>query len=53
MAAQQQQSIFAATIARFMAHALNTGYLSEPGYQQMGVDRRIRFEYSMCGRENF
>ena len=29
------------------------GYYSESGSQRMHVDRRIRFEYAMCGQGNF
>ena len=28
------------------------GYLNESGYHRMHVNRRIRFEYATCGREN-
>ena len=58
-AIQQQQSIFAATVACFMAHALNTFYyrrvLGESGYHDdwMRVDRRIRFDYATYGQGNF
>ena len=59
-AQQQQQGKFAATIACFMAHALNTfllqrspEYYSEFGYHRMRVDRRIRIEYATRGRKSF
>ena len=29
------------------------GYLNESGHHHMRVDRRIRFEYAICGREIF
>ena len=59
-AKQQQQSEFAATIARFKARDVNIFYcrgalgtrLDQAKYHQMRADRRIRFEYATCRRGN-
>ena len=56
-AQQQQQSKFCrhyralySTCSERLLLQRSPGYYSQSGYHRMRVDRRIRFEYSTCGR---
>ena len=60
LAQEQQQSIYAATIAHFILHALNTCYCKgalgtwvSPDNLQIHMDRRIWFEYACVDGEIF